>query len=337
MRTRSFHIQHAEGVDMVIAIDSFQDGPALGGCRWQPYPDVLTARRDAFVLARAMTQKAALAQISLGGGRAIVAGDPARRSPAQLRAFGEFVGTLGGRFIAAPDMGVGPQEMATIAEVTPHVVGLPETLGGCGEPAPYAAEGVRLAMEVALASTGRALSGARVAVQGVGHVGASLVGLLLDSGVEVAAADVASDALDSLPEAVARLSPQEILTADCDVLAPCGPPGVLGPRIVPALRCQVICGAADSPLAEPEVAKQLSQRGILYVPGYLANAGGMIHLAVALGGEDSAETRRRLQIIPRNLEQVLARAAAEGSDPATAADELALARLAERGHPDDLR
>jgi glutamate dehydrogenase/leucine dehydrogenase len=283
-----------------------------------------------------MTRKAALAKLRLGGGKAVVRGDPATRSREQLRAFGEFVDSLGGRYITAADMGTGEEEMAAIAELTPHVVGLPESRGGCGEPAPFTALGVLLAMEAALAELSAPLRGARVAVQGVGRVGSALVDLLRERGASLVVSDPDPEALASLPEATEVVPPEWILHAACDVLAPCGPPDVLDSTGVSELRCRVVCGAANNPLSDPEVASLLHERRILYVPDYLANAGGLIHLAVALEGGDANDTRRRLGVIPENLEQVLALSKSEGIDTATAAEKLSLSRLAEGGHPSHL-
>lgn len=324
MDLESIHFGRIEGVEIVVAIDSTRRGPALGGCRWQPYPSSLAAREEASALARAMTRKAALARLRLGGGKAVVSGDPARRTRAQLLAFGELVHSLGGRYVTAADMGTGEEEMAVIREVTPHVVGLPARMGGCGEPAPFTAEGVCLAIEAALRERGSRLAGARVAVQGVGQVGSVLTRHLIRSGARVVAADPRPASLRDLPPGVAQTPPEHILTTECDVLAPCGPAGVIDPEAVSRLRCAIVCGAANNPLSAPPVAGLLADRGILYVPDYLANAGGLIHLAVAREGRDAAETRRHLRVIPENLERVLALSKAEGIDPLAAAERIAL-------------
>ena len=168
MASPSLHVQRVAGVEMIIAIDSTARGPALGGCRWRSYPDGRSARADARSLAAAMTHKAALAGLDLGGGKAVVAGDPALRTRDQLHAFGDFVASLDGRYCTAADMGTGEEEMAVISEKTSHVIGLSRELGGCGSPGPFTALGVCAAMRAALEQQGRSLRGARVAVQGVG-------------------------------------------------------------------------------------------------------------------------------------------------------------------------
>ncbi len=219
------HSRRASGVEMFIAVNSLLRGPALGGCRWQLYSDREVAQREAMDLASAMTRKAALADLRLGGGKAVVIGDPAQRSRDQLRAFGDFVESLGGTYITAEDMGTAPEDMAVIRERTGHVIGLPPDQGGCGDPSPHTAEGVFLAIQAALGYLGRRVEAARVAVQGVGAVGQDLVRRLLRAGASVAATDVDPEKLRALPEEVERVEVAEIRRLRCDVFAPCGPPG----------------------------------------------------------------------------------------------------------------
>ena len=336
VKVESLHTHRTLGVEMIIAIDSTARGPALGGCRWRPYLDSWTARAEAAALASAMTRKASLARQRLGGGKAVVIGDPETRTDEQLRAFGSFVEDLGGLYITAADMGTGADQMAVIRETTSHVLGLPESLGGCGEPSPFTAAGVHMAIEAALGHRGESLRGARVAIQGVGHVGAPLAELLLRDGASIVVSDPSLDAIVSLDGPIETVAVDEILWTECDVLAPCGPAGVLDLESVPRLRCNIVCGAANNPLRELEVTARLEERGILYVPDFLANAGGIIHLAVAREGGDAEESLRRLRVIPENLERVLAMAKAEGIDPNSAAERLASAGLAEGGGPGDL-
>ncbi len=315
------------GVEMIVAIDSTARGPALGGCRWKPYPDLEAARSDACALAAAMTRKAALARLSLGGGKAVVVGDPATRTREQLLAFGDLVESLEGRYITAADMGTGAAEMAVISERTRHVVGLPESLGGCGDPGPWTARGVLLALAGTAAELGSALDRLHVAIQGVGSVGAALAVSLLDAGARVSVADPRASALDRLRQlalgrAFDAVAPGQILDVACDVLAPCGPPGVIDVERAGQLRCRAVCGAANNPLTGPEVAAALARRGILYVPDHLANAGGLIRLAVALEGGGPARLDKALSVIPENLARVLERSKARGIDPLSAAREL---------------
>jgi glutamate dehydrogenase/leucine dehydrogenase len=326
MQVESLHRVEAHGLEMIVAIDSTRRGPALGGCRWRPYPDVMAARRDAIALARAMTRKAALAGLRLGGGKAVVNGEPRRRTSEQLLAFGEFVQSLGGRYVTAADMGTSESEMAVIAESTSHVVGLPRHRGGCGDPSSWTARGVLLALEAALARVGVSLPDARVGVQGTGRVGRTLVTRLVELGARVVTADPLAEAMVGLPTSVERVDPEDLLGLAFDAFAPCGPGGVIEWETAASLDCRVVCGAANNPLASPEVSERLKERKILYVPDFLANAGGLIHLAVALEGRDDTERERRLRVIPENLALVLERAEREGTDPARAAEALAMER-----------
>jgi leucine dehydrogenase len=325
------HVRRHGGLGMIIAIDSTARGPALGGCRWKPYADLESARADALALAAAMTRKAALARLALGGGKAVVVGDPTARTRADLHAFGDFVESLDGRYVTAADMGTGEAEMAAIAERTRHVVGLPRALGGSGDPGPFTAEGVEIALEAALAHCGLGVEGALVAIQGVGSVGLALARLLIAAGARVIAADPSAASLARLPREVSVVAPYEIARTPCDVFAPCGPPGVITRELARTLPARIVCGAANNPLSDASAASVLAARGVLYVPDYIANAGGLIHLAVALQGGDDAATRRHLAIIPENLERVLALAKSDGSDPAQAADALARTALTQPG------
>ncbi len=329
MHGESLHLRREAGIEMIIAIDSTRRGPALGGCRWRPYRDAAEARREASALAASMTRKAALARLALGGGKAVVVGDPSSRTREQLLAFGDFVASLDGRYVTAADMGTGAEQMAVIAERTPHVVGLPPEQGGCGDPAPFTAQGVCMAMQAALRHAGESLSGMRVAVQGVGHVGAELVRQCLRAGANVAAADPDARALDSLPPEVERVDPRAILELECDVLAPCGPPAVISTGLVERLRCRVVCGAANNPLENAAIARLLDARGILFVPDYVANAGGLIHLAVAREGRGPDAAQDSLRVIPENVDAVLEMAKVERIDPARAGERLAAAAVGE--------
>ena len=340
----SLHLERVAGVEMVIAIDSTARGPALGGCRWKPYPNAASARADARALARAMTLKAALAGLPLGGGKAVVIGDPRARTREQLLALGRFVEGLGGEYVTAADMGTSEREMAVIRETTSHVVGYPRELGGCGEPAPHTALGVCLATETALAHLGRSLEGASVLIQGAGQVGLRLAELLIGAGAEVSVAETDALALSQLRERVPEtrvVEPGRLLETPCDVLAPCGPPAAIQSA---ELACRVVCGAANNPLADRSLASALHARGILCVPDFVANAGGLIYLAAAhaaAAGErpmpdPDGPSRERLQAIPRNLLAVLERAAAEAISPLEAAERSALEALAAAKHRQDL-
>ena len=327
MSGEALYIQKAAGLDMVIAIDSTRRGPALGGCRWRMYPDRHSVRREAEQLARAMTRKAAMAHLSLGGGKAVVLGDPRVRTHEQLVAFGRFVDSLGGRYVTGADMGTDQEAMASIREATRWVTGLPSRLGGCGDPGPSTALGVRMAIERACWHEHLELVGATVAVQGVGSVGGTLARLLYDRGARVRACDPDPDALARLPEGIECVPCDELLEQPCDVFAPCGPGGVIDAELAGSLECRIVCGAANNPLSASAASVRMQERGILYVPDFIANAGGLIRLATDLEGGDESAARRQLAVIPENLDTVLAFAKAEQLDMATAAERIALSRV----------
>jgi leucine dehydrogenase len=331
MACESFHRESAAGVEMIVAIDSTSRGPALGGCRWRPYPDLESARADALSLARAMTLKAALARLRLGGGKAVVIGNPRERTPAQLLGFAELVERLGGRYVAAADMGTGAEEMAIIARRTRHVVGLPERLGGCGEPGPWTARGVMLALGAALGEIGEGFASVHVAVQGAGSVGGELVRLLLEAGARVSVADPEPRALAALPAAARIVAPEEIFDVAADVLAPCGPPRVIDLARAGKTPARIVCGAANNPLAGRDVALLLERRGVLCVPDFLSNAGGLIFLAVSRDGGGAAQVARHLEIIPENLHRVLERAKACGITALEAAAQIAIEAIPAAG------
>jgi leucine dehydrogenase len=213
--------------------------------------------------------------------------------------------------------------MAVIAERTRHVAGLPRRMGGCGDPGPFTAEGLLLAIEAALGHCDRELRSARVAIQGMGSVGGDLAKLLLERGAEVLGADPRLDLRRTLPREIRWVEPQHILTERCDVLSPCGPPFVIDRRLAEQLCCRIVCGGANNPLDDDAVAGVLAERNILYVPDFLANAGGLIHLAVALEGGDDAASRRHLQVIPENLAAVITQAKADHAHMAATARRMA--------------
>ena len=327
-REQEIHTRESNGVTMIVAIDSTRRGPSLGGCRWRPYASAAAGEADARALARAMTRKAALARLSLGGGKAVVIGDPRTRTREQMLAFGDLVESLGGRYITAADMGTSQAEMAVFAERTRHVAGLPPELGGCGDPGPFTAHGIFRAIRAALHHRGRETAGAHVAIQGMGSVGGTLATLLVEAGAHVTAADPREASLRPAMDTEVRwVTPDSISRTRCEVFAPCGPPGVIDAAVAAELRCEIVCGGANNPLTGVDVARDLDARGVLYVPDFLANAGGLIHLAVALEGGDAEATLRRLDVIPENLSAVLTQAKSDHADMATTAIRLAEASL----------
>lgn len=322
----------AVGLVAFVAVHSTLLGPALGGARFYPFADEDAAITDVLRLAKGMTYKSAVAGNALGGGKSVAVVDPAHKTPELLRAFGQLVDHLDGRYITAPDVGTDTDDMHVIRQVTPYVSGLPLEDGGSGDPSPSTAVGVHQAMRAAAFHRFGTddLGGRSVVVVGVGKVGHALVELLLHDGAHVTVADVDAEALARLEDfyGVKVAAPDVAHTVTCDVYAPCAMGAALSRSTIPELGCQVVVGAANNQLATPECAHLLVDRDILYVPDYLANAGGVINIAEEAGGYDPQRARRRVETIYDRTLDVLRTADDEGLDPVAAAEAIADRRLA---------
>ena len=320
------------GLRCIVAVHSTVLGPALGGTRWYPYASDAAALDDVLRLSEAMTYKAGAAGLALGGGKAVIIGDPDSDGHEDiLRAYAGVVDSLGGRYLTAEDVGTSVADMVTVREHTPHVTGLPVADGGSGDPSPLTARGVLSALHATAHHVwgDGPLRGKRVAVSGAGKVGSALVGLLVAEGCEVLVADVDEQAVGRLVEAhgVTAVDPAGILGVDCDVFCPCALGGVLNAGTIPRLRCQAVVGAANNQLADPEDAERLRRRGIVYAPDFVVNAGGLINIANEFGGYDVQRARAQVDRIGDNIVEVLARAAREGTDTHTAAVGMARERI----------
>jgi leucine dehydrogenase len=324
----------------MVAVHSTTRGPALGGCRMWVYDDARLAIRDVLRLSRAMTSKAAVAGLRMGGGKGVIMVPPAaaplvgERRRAALLDFGETVDQLDGRYLTAEDVGIGAQDMEVIAETTAHVTGLPVEHGGSGDPSPATAAGVEAALRVACERVfgTQDLTRRTIAVVGLGHVGGHLARRLAAGGAELVVTDVDPAKRALAEELGARWTdPASALTAPVDVLAPCALGGVLDHETVPALRCRVIAGAANNQLATDAIADLLAERGILWVPDYVANAGGIINISVELEPEGYAPDRAaaRVREIGDTVRRILDDAQARGTTPLAAAAALARRRLEE--------
>ena len=315
----------------IVAIHSTRLGPALGGCRFLAYRDSAAALEDALRLSRTMSYKAALSGLPLGGGKAVVTRPRQRVARARLfRRFGAFVDTLGGRYVTAIDSGSSESDMDDIADATRHVTCLSPARGGYGDPSPHTALGVMHAMEAALLHCGYpGLSGVHVAIQGVGHVGSALARLLHARGAQLTLSDLDAEALKPLADELdaTAVAPEEIFLTPCDILAPCALGGVLDRRRIAALRATIVCGGANNQLATPEDGRRLYEQNVLYVPDYVANAGGIIQIMSAHWGEDEGTLASRLTRIGETVLTVLDYAQETGLSTADAADRLAEARL----------
>ena len=324
------------GLRAVIAVHSTALGPSLGGIRFWRYASEREAVIDVLRLSEAMSLKAAAARLHQGGGKAVVlCDDPdAPRSEALLRAMGRALDELGGRYIAAEDVGATPRDMQIIASQTPWVTGI-EGHGGSGDPSPVTAYGVVCAMHAVLEELDGdpSLVGKRVVVDGVGHVGSHLARLLADARARVVVADVNDGRVAALVRDVGAeaIAVDRALEEPCDVLAPCALGAVLNESTIPRLRCRAVCGAANNQLADAASDEHLAARGILYAPDFVVNAGGIINLAEEFVGYDRERALKRTAQIGETVRHVFALARESGVPPGRAADEMARRRIVEEG------
>ncbi|SNT44159.1 valine dehydrogenase (NAD+) [Streptosporangium subroseum] len=333
-----FCTDERSGLHAIIAIYNTALGPSLGGTRFYPYESEQAALADVLNLSRAMAYKNALAGLDLGGGKAVIIGDPATdKSEALLRAYGRFVQSLGGRYFTACDVGTYSEDMDIVARESSYVTGRTLANGGAGDSSVLTAYGVFQGMRAAAEHVYGAptLRGRRVGVEGVGKVGHRLVDRLIEDGAEVVICDVSEQAV----ERVRRLHPgvevvagrRELTDADIDVYAPCALGGALDDDTVARLRATIVCGGANNQLAHPGVEKQLADRGILYAPDYVVNSGGVIQVADEIQGFNMDRAKAKATQIYDTTLKIFASAAKDGVPPAVAADRLAERRMSEVG------
>ncbi|MEO8477507.1 MAG: Glu/Leu/Phe/Val dehydrogenase dimerization domain-containing protein [Actinomycetota bacterium] len=336
-------VRHDEpsGAWMFLGVHSTALGPAMGGTRLKVYASPHDALADGLRLAQAMSMKQAAAGLPFGGGKAVLAvpsipapGSQDRRG--LLLRYGSFVDALHGTYVTAADMNTGPADLDVVREVTPHVMGTSPERGGAGDSGGATATGVfhAIAASAAHAFGDPSLAGRSVLVQGVGSVGARLARLLAEAGATVLLSDVDDGRAASLASELRASSVPADAVPDtpCDVFAPCATGGVLNADTIPRLACRVVAGAANNQLGAPEDAGRLSARGILYAPDYVANAGGVIHLAgYEVLGWDDDQILRRLEGIGETLGEVFWTAERDGTTTAEAADRIARARIAAAG------
>jgi leucine dehydrogenase len=327
------------GVTIAIAVHSTVLGPALGGARMWHYDSPGDGIEDALRLARAMTYKAAAAGLPLGGGKGVICAPTPERPEGEARRamlldFGDAVASLGGSYVTAEDVGTGAADMATIAERTSHVVGLPDERGGSGDPSPVTARGVLAALRACLEHRfgDPSLNGVRICVVGAGHVGGRLARLLAGGGAEVTLTDVDPSRRALAEELGARwVDPGDAVLTECEVLAPCALGGVIDAETVDRLRCEIVCGAANNVLADERLATDLTRRGIVYAPDFIANAGGLISVYAELHRLDRQAVAALVDNIGGAVLHALDAADRHGTTPLAEAQTLALQRL--RGAP----
>ena len=324
------------GLKGIIAIHSAVLGPALGGCRMYPYKTEKTALKDALRLSRAMSYKAALAGLDSGGGKSVIIGDPDRdKSPALLRAFARHVEALKGRYIASKDMGISVEDLQCMAGETSYILGRPRQEGGAGDPSPSTAAGVYYGMRAAVKWKLKkdSLKGLKIAVQGAGAVGKRLIELLVQDGAEVLASDVRESALEQLKKrlpSVRIIPPEESVSAACDIFAPCALGGVINRAALPVLGCSIIAGGANNQLSSPSIGRELAERGILYIPDFVINSGGLIYVySCRKPGKSLEWVDQKIRKIPQIIIEICDLAKKEGVSTTETALNLAKRKIAE--------
>jgi leucine dehydrogenase len=329
------HRGRRSGRSVIVAVHSTTLGPALGGVRLWHYRATEDAARDALRLARGMTYKAAAAGLELGGGKGVICA-PEGRPPAGaerralLRDFADLVGSLEGRYITAEDVGTSPEDLVVIRERTEHVTGLPAEHGGSGDPSPYTAMGVEAAMRAcARERFGTAdLDGLRVMVVGPGHVGTRLARRLASAGAELLLSDIDERKRKLADElGAAWVDPDEAMLAECDVVAPCALGGAIDASNVEGLRCAIVCGSANNQLSGDGLDETLADRGVLYAPDFIVNAGGLVHVYREIRGYSEEHARELAVGIEDTMDDVLQAARRRSITPLRAAHELARERL----------
>jgi leucine dehydrogenase len=322
------------GRHSIIAVHSTRLGPSLGGTRFYPYASRDDALADVLRLSRAMSYKSAAANLDLGGGKAVIIGDPhTDKSDDLFREYGRFVDSLDGAYVTTEDVGTTVADMEVIHTQTKHVTGFAVEHGGSGDPSEATGWGVFSAMRTLAKRLWSvdSLEGKHVAIKGVGKVGTYLAGHVAVDGAKLTVADIYPDAAQRLVDAYGAsvVAPDEIHAIECDIYAPCALAGDVNARTIPAMRSAAVCGCANNQLDKPEDAERIAQRGIVYAPDFIVNAGGVINISHELvaGGYDKAAAMEHTWRIGHTLARVLDEAEASGITTEEAAERVAEERL----------
>ncbi|ASP38806.1 amino acid dehydrogenase [Bacterioplanes sanyensis] len=331
-----FHHDPATGLKAIVAVHNTSRGPALGGCRMFAYQSDEEALSDVLRLSRGMSYKSAMANLPLGGGKSVIIGDPsAMKTPALLQAMGKFVHSLGGQYIAAEDSGTSVPDIEQMGSMTPHVAGIQSKLDVdgnpvSGDPSPSTAYGVFVGIKAAVQhKLQRDLNGVKVAIQGLGNVGMYLAQYLADAGAKLTVCDINEEKLNmaKLRWNANIVSVEDIFAADVDVFAPCAMGGAINDQTLPQIKATVIAGAANNQLAEKHHDQAVLERGILYAPDYVINAGGIIDVSYE-GPEYSAKkARTHIDGIGDTLAEIFERSDATGQPTELLANKIAEERL----------
>lgn len=325
------------GLRAIIAIHNTVLGPSLGGTRMWVYNNEMEALYDVLRLSRGMTYKAAVAGLNLGGGKAVIIGDSKKhKSEALLRRFGKFVNSLGGKYITAEDVGMNSKDMEYIHMETDHVSGLPESMGGSGDPSPVTAYGVYLSMKASAKERwgSDSLAGKKVAVQGTGNVGENVVKHLAQEGAKVYVCDINEERVRS----VANMYKAEVVDGntvydlDIDIYAPCALGATVNDQTLERLKCSIICGAANNQLADEKVhGDAVIRKGILYAPDFVVNAGGLINVCSELTGYNRQRAMEQAENIYNTTLNIFKISKSENIPTYVAANRIAEKRIADIG------
>ncbi|MFQ5966202.1 MAG: Leu/Phe/Val dehydrogenase [Acidimicrobiia bacterium] len=329
-----FGQDQASGLRTIVAVHDTTLGPALGGVRFYPYESEEAALYDVLRLSEAMTLKNSITGLDLGGGKSVILGDfREHKTEALLEEFGKVVESLDGRYITAEDIGTTPHDMTVVGRHTQWALGRSRNVGGSGDPSPATARGLLASARAVLQHLNGSpgFHGRRIAIQGVGKVGFDYARRLSEEGAELVVTDMYPPAIERAVEDLGAkaVEPEEIYSVPCDIFAPCALGAVLNDQTIPQLRCAAVVGSANNQLHEDRHAKDLADRGILYAPDFVVNAGGVINVAVELGGYDIERAGARIDKISDTLLRVLETASDEGLQPHEAAVEMANRRIEE--------
>ncbi|MBD3585265.1 Glu/Leu/Phe/Val dehydrogenase [Salinimonas sp. HHU 13199] len=337
----AFYHDEAAGLSAIIAVHNTNLGPALGGCRMWPYVNSAEALTDVLRLSKGMTYKSAMANLKLGGGKSVIIGDPRKvKTPEMMTAMGKFVDSLGGKYFTAEDSGISVSDLKTMAKESEYIAGTKAHYHYAGEtadgnPAPSTAYGVfvgvKASVEHALKSD---LNGVRVAIQGMGHVGYRLAEHLHNAGAKLFVTDIYPEGVDRAVKELGAtaVAPEEIYGLDVDVVAPCAMGASINDETLSTLKAKVIAGAANNQLAREEIGDVLQERGIVYAPDYVINAGGVIDIYHQRMESSSNEALRdHLEQIGDTLKEIFERADAEGRATNRVANVIAEERFKNKG------
>jgi leucine dehydrogenase len=324
------------GLKAIIAIHNTVLGPSLGGLRMWPYKNEAEAVNDVLRLSRGMTYKNAVAGLNIGGGKAVIIGDPAKdKSEALFRAFGRFVNSLNGRYITAEDVGIDVNDMEWVYRETEFVTGVHQVHGGSGDPSPFTAygtiQGLLAALQVKFGNED--IGKYRYAVQGAGHVGMEFIKLLREHGAKVYVTDINPALVEQAvrEHGCTAVGLDEIYDTDAEVYSPCALGGTVNEATLPRLKCQIICGAANNQLANEAIGDEVEKRGILYTPDYAVNAGGVMNVSLEIDGYNRERAMRMMRTIYVNVGRIFQIAKRDSIPTYKAADRMAEERIASIG------